>query len=569
MTRVLSPVLMAGLLGYRRYFAGAAAFSFFINALTLCIPLYTIQIYDRVLVSGSGATLAVLTVGALGGLLAAAALDDIRSRLLVALGLNFDERLSVPLFERRVETSLGGEGGSAGQTIRDLDSVRHVLTGSGALALFDLPWTPLFLMAVFYLHPVLGSVTLLGTIVTLALAVANQWLVAGPLRASTEETEASYRLTESVMRNAEIVNALGMLPDLSRRWASLRSSAVERQATASVRNASVSSAIKLLRYALQIAILATGAWLAVNRELSPGALFAASMLCTRALMPIDQAVAVWRQLVSGWAALQRVETALAVPGRPRAMKLPTPEGRLNVDNLSYLPPGARVPTLVNVTFSVAPGEAIGIVGPSAAGKSTLARLIVGAIKPSDGSVRLDGAETYSWDRGDFGSLVGYVPQGIELLQGTISENIARFRDADSFAVVAAAKMVGVHEMVLSLPLGYGTMLAASGAPLSGGQRQRIALARAVFGQPKLVVLDEPNSNLDGEGEAVLVALVSELKARGATVLMIAHRPSVLVALDKVLVLANGALRDYDTVEKVMPRIAPGYRAVPKRLEARA
>jgi PrtD family type I secretion system ABC transporter len=569
MPRLFSPIFLAGLIGYKRYLACAGIFSFFMNILTLAIPLYSIQVYDRVMVSGSGSTLLVLTIAVLGGLGAATALEDIRTRLLVALGIHFDGQLAARVFEREIESENVTGHRSSGRTIRDLDQVRHVLTGSGALALFDLPWTPLFIAVCFYLHALLGVITLFGTLVVFALALANQWLVERPLKASAEETEASYRLTDGAIANAETVRAMGMLPDLARRWTAMRSSAISSQASASTLNASISSVIKFSRYTLQVATLAAGAWLVVDRELSAGGLFASSMICTRALMPIDQIVAVWRQLTSGWAALQRVEAALAGPGIPRAMKLPRPQGRISAENLVFVPAGSKVPTISNVSFEVEPGDAVGVVGPSAAGKSTLARLVVGAIRPSHGSVRLDGAETWTYDRSDFGALVGYLSQSVELFEGTIADNIARFRQADSLAIVAAARTASVHEMILSLPKGYETVLAPSGAPLSGGQRQRIALARAVFGDPKLVVLDEPNSNLDGEGEAALHNVLAVLKARRATVFMIAHRPSMLVALDKVLVLRNGTVGEFGTVERVMPRIAPGFPVAQKRIAGHA
>ena len=569
MLRTSSPVLQTGLVGHKRYFAWAAGFSLAINILTLSIPLYSIQLYDRVLGSGSEATLLVLTVAVLGGLSAAAALEDIRARLLVALGIQFDAQLATRLFEQQIEATAEPAGSRGGQIIRDLDNVRQVLTGGGVLSLFDLPWTPLFIAICFFLHPLLGLITLLGAVTVCGLAVLNQWMVGGPLAVSGRRTEESYRLTDSALANAETVRALGMLPDLSRRWAAVRSNAIRSQATASAGNASVSSIIKFIRYSLQVVIMGAGAWLAVSREISPGSLFAASLICTRALMPIDQMVGVWRQLLAGWSALERVDAALSMPLPRRSMKLPLPEGRLAADSLTYTVPGGRAPTLSNISFALEPGEAVGIVGPSAAGKSTLARLMVGAIKPTSGTVRLDGAETWSWDREDFGKCVGYVSQNIELFEGTIAENIARFKEGESLAIVEAARLAGVHEMILALPRGYETVLTSTGAPLSGGQRQRIALARAVFGDPKFIVLDEPNSNLDGDGEAALLALLGALKSRGRTVVMIAHRPSVLVALDKVLVLRNGTVSEFGPIERIMPRIAPGFPIAQKRIAGSA
>jgi PrtD family type I secretion system ABC transporter len=511
--------------------------------------------------------LVVLTVAVLGSIGASTALEEIRARILVSLGVHFDAQLATQIFERLIERD--GDQAAGGAVVRDLDTVRHALTGSGIISLFDLPWTPLFLAACFYLHPLIGMLALGGVVIVVGLAILNQMFVAGPLSKSAQLTDRSYKLTDGAIGNAETVRAMGMLPELSRRWTATRNAAIARQADASTSNSSISAIIKFIRYTLQILIMGLGAWLAVNREISPGSLFAASLICTRALMPIDQLVGVWRQLLQAWVALQRVEAVIALPLRQKTMQLPVPEGRLVADGLSFTVPGARAPTLSAVTFNVEPGEALGIVGPSAAGKSTLARLIVGAIKPSAGSVRLDGAETWSWDRAQFGTHAGYVSQNIELFEGTIAHNIARFRETDSQAIVAAAKLAGVHEMILALPKGYETLLLPSGAPLSGGQRQRIALARAVFGDPKLIVLDEPNSNLDGEGEAALQGLINALKRRGTTVVMIAHRPSVLVSLDKVLVLTNGTVAEFGPIERVMPRIAPGFPVGQKRIAGRA
>ncbi|MDQ8699896.1 type I secretion system permease/ATPase [Hyphomicrobium sp. LHD-15] len=565
MTPTLSAVIGAGLSGYKRFLVWAAVFSVFVNTLTLGIPLYTIQVFDRVLPSGSGATLVVLTIAVLGGIAAANALEEVRARLLISLGIQFDAQLSKQLFERLVERDGDAASVTKGGAVRDLDTVRHALTGSAILTLFDLPWTPLFLLACFYLHPVLGIISLGGALLVIGLAVLNQVLVGQRLATSAKLTEESYRLTEGVIGNAETVRAMGMLPELSKRWSDIRVQAIGMQADASAGNSSVSSVIKFVRYTLQVLIMGAGAWLAVGREISPGSLFAASLICTRALMPVDQLVGVWRQILSALAALGRVEEVLAVPLRPKTMELPIPAGRLSVEALSYTVPGARAPTLNDISFLVNPGESLGIVGPSAAGKSTLARLLVGAIKPTAGNVRLDGADVWSWGRAQFGTFTGYVSQNIELFEGSIAENIARFRTVDAAEIVAAARLAGVHEMILGFPKGYDTRLLASGAPLSGGQRQRIALARSVFGNPKLVVLDEPNSNLDSDGETALHGLLAALKARGTTVIMIAHRPSILVSLDKVLVLTNGAVAEFGPIARVMPRIAPGFATGQKRI----
>jgi PrtD family type I secretion system ABC transporter len=554
----LSPILKQGLARQGRVIAAICGFSFALNVLSLAMPLYTIQLYDRVMSSGSGATLFVITLAVAIALSATTLLENIRSRLFVLIGCRFDARLSAELFERQVEASVRTGGLSRGQALRELDAFRQAGTGGAALALLDLPWSPLFIAACFFIHPLVGALAFGGALALGGFALFNQWAVARPLAESAERAEASYRLTDTVLRNAEVVQAMGMLPDLLERWELLRGGLMERQASASIRNTDLAGFLKLFRMFLQIAILAAGAWLVVDHQMSGGGLFAASMLTTRALLPIDQIVAVWRQIVQGRTALAKVEAAFAEPARPQAMKLPTPKGAISVEGLTYIPAGAKAPAVSNVSFSIDSGDALGVVGASAAGKSTLARLLVGAIRPTQGVVRLDGADAWTWDRREFGKVVGYVPQDIELFDGSVKDNISRFRHADPRAIVEAAQLAGVHDMILLLPQGYETPIGATGANLSGGQRQRIALARAVFGRPKVVVMDEPNANLDGEGEAALQALIRQLKTVGSTVILIAHRPSALVTLDKVLVLQGGALAGFGTVADILPQIAPGY-----------
>ena len=559
MSLKIPPLLRQAYVGSKSAILAAAGFSFALNLLTLAMPLFTMQLYNRVLLSGSGATLTVICIAALSALGAAALLEDVRSRLLVSFGCRFDAQFSAPLFARLVETSVRAGGTAGAQALRDLDTLRQVMTGGGMLALLDLPWAPLFILACAFLHPLLGLVSLIGAGSLLALAVLNQQVVSEPLAESGRSGEASYGLTDAVMRNAEVVQAMGMLPALLVDWRRLRLAMMHRQAVASMRNANIGGLIKFFRYALQIAIFSTGAWLTIEQKMSPGSLFAASLLTTRALTPIDQTVGVWRQLITGKTALERVQAAFTAPPRPSAMPLPNPVGRLSVENLTYVTPGGRNPILTNVSFVLEPGESLGVVGASAAGKSTLARLIVGAVKTSNGVVRLDGGDVYSWDREAFGRAVGYLPQDIELFDGTVRDNIARFRACDPEQIVVAARMAGAHEMILRLPNGYETVIGGTGATLSGGQRQRIGLARAVFGDPRLVVLDEPNSSLDGEGEAALAQMLARLKTRGASVIMIAHRPSALAGLDKVLVLMNGGLAGMGPVGQILPMIAPGYR----------
>ena len=552
------PLLRQGFAQSKDALFAICGFSLALNLLTLAMPLYTIQLYDRVLISGSGATLTLISLAAVAAIGASSLLEDIRARLFVSLGCRFDAYLAAPLFMRLVETSVRSGGASRGQALRDLDTVRQTFTGGGVLALMDLPWTPLFIICCALLNPILGGLAFAGSVGMIGLAILNQAIVSGPLAESSTHGEASYSFTDAVMRNGEVVQAMGMLPALMSGWSHLRFGLMHKQAIASSVNSRVASTVKFARYLLQIVIFGTGAWLVVQRQMSPGALFASSLLTTRALQPIDQIVGVWRQLVIGHAALKRVELAFAAPDRPSAMVIDNPAGKISVENLVYVPPGAKAPVVVNVSFSLEPGESIGIVGASAAGKSTLARLIVGAIRPSHGAVRMDGADVYSWDREAFGQSVGYLPQDVELFDGTIKDNICRFRDSPPEPIIAAARLAGAHELILRLAEGYGTTIGAVGASLSGGQRQRIGLARAVFGSPRLVVLDEPNASLDGEGEEALMQLIARLKVQGVTVVMVVHKPSLLMRLDKVLVLNNGGMAGIGTVQDMMPIIAPGY-----------
>jgi ATP-binding cassette subfamily C exporter for protease/lipase len=562
MALTVPPLLRQGFAQSKDALVAAAGFSLALNLLTLAMPIYTIQLYDRVLISGSGATLALVSIAAVAAIGASSLLEDIRARLFVSLGCRFDAHLAAPLFARLVEASVRSGGAARGQALRDLDTVRQTVTGGGVLALMDLPWTPIFIICCGLLNPLIGLLVLAGSAGMVGLAILNQSVVSGPLAESAERGEASYGFTDAVMRNGEVVQAMGMLPALMVGWTNLRFGLMHKQAVASSVNSKIASTVKFARYLLQIVIFGAGAWLVVQRQMSPGALFASSLLTTRALQPIDQIVGVWRQLVIGHAAMKRVEAAMAMPDRPSAMVLPNPAGKISVENLVYVPPGAKTPAVMNVSFGLEPGESLGVVGASAAGKSTLARLIVGAIRPTNGAVRMDGGEVYTWDREAFGHAVGYLPQDVELFDGTIKDNICRFRESGPEAVVAAARLAGAHDLILRLANGYDTVIGATGASLSGGQRQRIGLARAAFGSPRLVVLDEPNASLDGEGEDALMQMLARLKVSGVTVVMVVHKPSLLMRLDKVLVLNNGGLAGFGPTQDMLPIIAPGFAARP-------
>jgi PrtD family type I secretion system ABC transporter len=548
-------------------FGAAALFSFCINLLYLGSPLYMLQVYDRVLASGSRDTLVMLTVALVLALATMAALDAIRARVLVRCGVGFDARLSARLMTALIDRGARSGGTRQAELLRDLDLVRQFLAGVAVLAIFDLPWMPIYVAVLCLLHPVLGLIALVGGLGLLVLAALNELVTGPPLRRANEAAQRSYGVTDAALRNAEVIQAMGMQAGLLARWQRDRREMLSSQAVANDRNATVSALTKFTRLLLQSLILGAGAWLALDRAVSPGVIFAGSLLMGRALVPIEQLVGAWKQLVGARQAYRRVRGLLiSEPERRIGMALPRPQGRLSVERLVYAPPGADRPLLKGISFELAAGQGLGLIGPTAAGKSTLARLLVGAWQPTLGHVRLDGAEIYDWSRADIGRQVGYLPQDIELFAGTVRDNIARFSDAAPADIVAAARQAGIHEMILRLPNGYETEIGEGGTALSGGQRQRIALARALLGGPRLLVLDEPNAYLDADGELALTRTLDELKAGGTTLVVIAHRPAVLASVDQILVLRDGAVEMLGPRDQIVARLA-SHAAAPDRSPA--
>ena len=541
-------------------FAIVGVFSFFINLLMLVGPLYMLQIYDRVLSSGSIPTLIFLTVAAAGLILTSALLEHVRARVLVRLGGRLDHELNADVFACLVKRSVGDAGSGQAQPLRDLDSLRSFLTGQGLLSLFDAPWTPVFLAIVFIMHPILGFVALAGAVVLFTVALLNELTTRKPLAEAAAHNIVAMRFAESTLRNSEVIEAMGMMAGLKRRWLDRHRQAMIRQARASDHAGAFTAVSKFVRPVLQVAMLGTGAYLALQQIITPGVMIAASIIMGRALAPVEGAIKNWRGVVLAREAHRRLTDFLAdLEKRGPSMPLPRPRGAITVEKLVAAPPGGKTPVIKGISFALAPGDSLGIIGPSAAGKSTLARLIVGVWRPSSGHVRLDAADVADWDHLQLGPHLGYLPQDVELFDGTVADNIARFAEPDPEGVVAAARQAGVHELILHLPDGYDTVIGERGAVLSGGQRQRIGLARALYGEPALVVLDEPNSNLDGEGEQALRQALIGLKERGATVVIIAHRPSVLSAVDKLLVLRDGMIETFGPREEVLPKVT---RAVP-------
>jgi ATP-binding cassette subfamily C protein len=554
----------------RGYFVTAALFSLAINLLYLAAPLYMLQVYDRVISSGSEATLVMLTVALLMAFAALAGLDTVRARVLTRAGVRLDKMMAGRVVSATVDKFGGLAFGS--QLLRDFDTFRQFITGSGIHAIFDLPWAPIYIGVIFLLHPILGFFALGSAILLILMALVNEWLVRAPSTEAGAAASKNYGFTEMSLRNAEVIQAMGMVGGLLQRWGRDRAAMIERQVSASDRAATMQSVIKFLRMAMQSVILGVGAYLVINRMTTAGAMFAASILLGRALQPVEQTVGQWRSLVSARSAFFRVrDLLLASPPTERSLVLPRPKGRLSVESLHYMVPGNSKLLLRNVSFRLEAGDALGIIGASGAGKSTLARLIVGVLRPTGGVVRLDGADVSTWPRESVGRYIGYLPQDIELFADTVAANIGRFRAGADAEVIRAARMAGVHDMILQLPNGYETQVGEGGAALSGGYRQRIALARAVFDKPALVVLDEPSSNLDTEGDQALTECIVQLKQQGTTVVIISHRPATLATVDKILILRDGAVDMFGDRAEIISKLNPPgrVRVVPSTPEADA
>ena len=544
--------ILIALREFRSAFKSVGAFSAIINLLMLAPSLYMLQVYDRVLASGNKTTLLMLTLLMIGAYFAIGALELVRSFVLIRVGANLDQRLSERVYTAAFEQNLKRAGGNAGQALSDLANIRQFLTGSGPFAFFDAPWFPIYLLVIFLFNPWLGLFALAGTLVLVALAIVNERSSGPPLAEANSLAVASGALATNNLRNAEVIEAMGMLPGLMQRWRALHSRAMRLQGTASDKAGAISAWSKFTRTTMQSMVLGLGALLVLEGQMTPGMMVVASILVGRVLAPVEQLIQVWKHWSSTRSSYQRLSELLAAnPARFQGMALPAPVGKLAVEGVTAVPPGASVPSLKGLGFQLEPGDVLGVIGPSGAGKSTLARLLVGIWPAAAGTVRLDGADVYQWSKAELGPHLGYLPQNIELFAGTVSENIARFGMADAEQVVRAAQSAGVHEMILKLPQGYDTPIGDGGAGLSGGQKQRRGLARALYGSPSFVVLDEPNSNLDDVGEAALVAALAELRQRGKTVVLITHRSSVLGASNKLLVLADGTARMFGPTREVL------------------
>lgn len=548
--------LQSALGALRGAFLAVGGFSLVINLLMLMPAIYMLQIYDRVLASRNEVTLYMLSIILLGVFLLDALLELVRAKVLIRAGAALDLRLSPRVFDASFERALAGSPGTAGQALIDLTAVRQFLTGRGLFAFFDAPWTLIFVAVIFLLHPWMGAFALVAVLALLALAYTTERATAPLLGQANAEAQTALQLASSHQRSAEAAEVMGMLPNLRRRWLARQGRMLALQAQASDRGASVSSVAKFTRMSFQSGVLGLGAWLVIDNQLTPGGMIAASILLGRALSPVDLAISTWRSLVAARGARQRLKELLAAhPAHGGKTALPRPQGFVQAENLLVAAPGSRQPILKGIKFAASPGMLVAVVGPSASGKSTLARALVGVWPPLNGAVRLDGADVHGWNKSELGPWLGYLPQDVELLDGTVAENISRFGEPDSELTVEAAQRAGVHEVILHLPQGYETQVGEGGAALSGGQRQRIALARAMYGDPALIVLDEPNASLDQEGDEALIQALQDMKREKRTVFVITHRPNVLGVADMVMVLAGGAIHAFGPRETVLKTLS--------------
>lgn len=529
--------------GFRREFLIVGAFSMVANVLMLAPTLYMLQIYDRVLHSQSELTLLMMSLLTLFLFVIMAFAEWMRSRLLVGTGLRLDEQLSTLVFNASFEAHLSQTGASTSRAFGDLIQIRQFLTGNGVFAFFDAPWAPIYMAVLFFLHPWLGVLGVVFALIQASLAWFGHRHTVAPSEAASKAGSESSNFLQSKLRNAEVLESMGMVRNLQVRWAQRHQTHLDRNGDAQHLTHRITAISKFLRYTQQSLSLGVGALLVIDGQLSPGGMIAANVLMGRALAPIDMIVGSWRQFIGMRAAFARLETLLQNhPARDTAFKRVAPRGQMTLENVVANAEGRPTPILKNINLNVAAGTVMAVLGPSGSGKSTLARVLVGIWPDVSGNVLIDGLPVSGWNRVELGPHIGYLPQDIELFEGSIADNIARFGKVDPSKVIAAAQSAGLHDMILRFPKGYDTSIGEAGSLLSGGQRQRIGLARAIYGHPTLVVLDEPNANLDDAGEAALYQAIHMLKAQGSTVFLITHRPGAVSVADRILLLRDGQVQ---------------------------
>lgn len=535
--------LTVTLWGFRREFLIVGLFSMIANVLMLTPTLYMLQVYDRVLASQSELTLLAMSLLTLFLFAIMGFAEWMRSRLLVGSGVRLDEQLSTQVFNASFEAHLSQASVTPARAFGDLIQIRQFLTGNGIFAFFDAPWAPIYMVVLFFLHPWLGVMGIVFAIIQAALAWFGHRHTLAPSEAAAKANAEAGNFLQSKLRNAEVLESMGMVQSLQHRWNERHQVALARNGEAQHLTHRITALSKFIRYSQQSLALGAGALLVIDGQLSPGGMIAANVLMSRALAPIDMIVGSWRQFIGMRAAFARLEELLRdYPLRDPAFKRVAPLGAITLQQVFARAPGRAAPILQNINLHVTPGTVTAVLGPSGSGKSTLARVLVGIWPDASGNVLLDGLPLSGWNRSELGPHIGYLPQDIELFEGTIAENIARFAEVDSAQVITAAQSAGLHDMILRFPKGYDTPIGEAGNLLSGGQRQRIGLARAVYGNPLLIVLDEPNANLDDAGEAALYQTVQNLKAQGKTVFLITHRPGAVAVADRLLLLREGQVQ---------------------------
>lgn len=546
---------------FKGAFRTIGIFSAVINLLMLMPPLYMLQVYDRVLQSRNEMTLLMLTVVLLGAYLMLSALEFVRSFVLIRVGTKLDMQMNKRVYTAAFEQNLKREGGNAGQALQDLTQIRQFFTGNSLFAFFDAPWFPIYLLVIYMFDVWLGVFATCGVLIMVILAYVNEMVSKKPLEEANGLSIEANNLATNNLRNAEVIESMGMLPNLISRWFKLHGRFLQLQAKASEKAGIVTALSKFVRLSMQSLILGLGALLVIEGRISPGMMIAGSILLGRATGPIDQLIGVWKQWSGVQSAYGRLNVLLSAnPPREAGMDLPKPSGTVSFESVTAAPPGSKVAVLKGLTFALQPGDVLGVIGPSGAGKSTLARLLVGVWPAQTGKVRLDGADIFQWNKDQLGPHIGYLPQDIELFAGTVAENIARFGEVDGEKITTAARRAGVHDMILRFTQGYDTELGDAGAGLSGGQKQYIGLARAMYGDPSLLVLDEPNSNMDELGEQALLLAINDLRQCGKTIVLVTHRTSVLRATTKLLLLREGVAQAFGPRDQVLQAIAESKQA---------
>lgn len=557
--------IIDALLQFKKIFYSIGIFTACINTILIAPSLYMMQVYDRVLGSRNEETLYMLSFILIAMLLVMALLERVRSMVVIKAGRKIDAFLNERVFNAAFQQNLKKEGINAGQALNDLNTIRQFVTGSSIFAFFEAPWFPIYLALIFFFNFWLGLFALVGTGTLFFLAWLNEYLTGAALKKANSLAIQSSQITTNNLRNAEVIEAMGMLPNLRNRWYETHSQYLALQADVSQKAASITATTKVVRIAIQSLILGIAAYLVISGHVSQGMMIAASVLIGRATAPVEQIIGIWRQWDGVRDAYHRLTQLLENNPKPQeTMTLPAPLGNLEVFSLRATPPGAERLVLKGVSFKLNQGDILGIVGPSGAGKTTLARILVGVFPILSGDVRLDGSQIGGWNKEELGPSIGYLPQDIELFSGTIAENIARFGPVESEKVIKAAQLAGVHDMILKMPNGYDTKIGDAGFGLSGGQKQRIGLARALFGEPSFVVLDEPNSNLDEAGEVALTRAIEKLRQLQKTTIVISHRNSTIKVTNKLLILNDGQVQAFGPSKDVIEGLnKAGQRATAK------